>query len=218
MPTPFTTLIDNCLRYVSNGDCNYCAQGKYLKADKSECLDTCGTTYQAFEVDITANVVTISNDNLCITDNDNDEIHAPNINDSLDLAAIKCKNWVTVISSLGGTNASVGYTNVNPTPSSNHAWVEHPLDVYNTVTCPVWANTHLVDDVVKTTNATGRECDLYHDFGTNEFGCVKCPWGKVGSSTTFIEPATGKNSLGICETMNTCESNTKYKNINPYWN
>lgn len=167
-------------------------------------------------------MITVSNNNLCITDVPNDAIHAPILNSAtLDLAPIKCKDWVSVIDSIGGTNADVGYTNVNPNASNNHSWVEHPLDVYNEVSCPPWVTADEIDTVAKTNNATGRECDLYYDFGAKKYGCVKCPWGKVGSSTTYIEPVTGvttKSSLGSCEPMNTCESNTKYKNMNPYWN
>lgn len=165
-----------------------------------------------------ANVITIDDQNLCATDADNIEIKAPDLNNDYASKAIKCKNWVTNDTGMSSVDNTVDYTNVNPTASNNHSWVEHPLDVYNIVACPPWSNNDKIDGSATTTNATGRECALYHSFSATEFGCIKCPWGKVGSSTTYAVPKTGESTLGSCETLNTCESNTKYKNINPYWN
>ena len=43
--------------------------------------------------------------------------------------------------SLASTGDKLKYTNVNPNASNNHSWVEHPLDVYNFVNCPIYGAT-----------------------------------------------------------------------------
>lgn len=90
------------------------------------------------------------------------------------LLNVKCKNWVSLMKALYSTT-EVKYTNVNPNATNNHAIVENPLDVYNDVDCPVFDNTHKVDGATKTAASELRtDCDLFGDFGTNEYGCVKC--------------------------------------------
>ena len=61
--------------------------------------------------------------------------------DSYGNDAIKCKTWVTRTMSLASTGNKLKYTNVNPNASNNHSWVEHPLDVYNFVNCPIYGAT-----------------------------------------------------------------------------
>ena len=186
----------------------------------ADCNSTLAITMKYNSTNIGAGTpkVDLENLNMCAaSDSFNTSHTAPAVNGTSNID-IKCKNWITQIDGLT-SSSKVDYTNVNPNATNNHSWIEHPLDVYNSISCPTHADTHKVDGsaVANPTNPRSN-CELYHDFGSSKFGCVKCAWGKTGSKTTYAEPATGESSLGACENMSGCSTNTKYRNINAYWN
>jgi hypothetical protein len=64
---------------------------------------------------------------------------------------------------------------------------------------------HKVDGTAVVNKADVRsDCALFKNFGTDEYGCIKCAWGKVGNKLTYAEPFAGTHTLGACETMSSC--------------
>ena len=82
------------------------------------------------------------------------------------------------------------------------------MDVFNNVFCPVYTVNDTIDNINITDGTNSRhDCELFHDFGSNQYGCVKCKWGKTGNKITYATPTSGKSSLGMCELMNGCSVN-----------
>ena len=80
---------------------------------------------------------------------------------------IKCKNWITITLDFAADGDKLYYTNVNPNATNNHSWIEHPLDVYNFVSCPDYNAEHKVDGVVPANVSDIRsDCELYYRFSS----------------------------------------------------
>ena len=88
--------------------------------------------------------------------------------DSYGNDAIKCKNWITRTLFLISNGDKLNYTNVNPNATNNHSWVEHPLDVYNFVSCPDYNVTYKVDGAVPANVSSVRsDCQLFYRFASS---------------------------------------------------
>ena len=83
---------------------------------------------------------------------------------------IKCRTWITRTLYLTSNGDKLKYTNVNPNATNNHSWVEHPLDVYNFVSCPDYNVTYKVDGAVPADASSVRsDCQLFYRFASTPF-------------------------------------------------
>ena len=80
--------------------------------------------------------------------------------------------------------------------------------MFNNVSCPVYINNDTIDNINITDGTNSRpDCELFYDFGFNQYGCVKCKWGKTGNKIIYATPTSSQSSLGICELMDGCNVN-----------
>ena len=200
-------LISDCIKYESKTECGMCIDGKYLKKDKSECLENCGTfPFFAFNVVDGSNDVhkMVANNNMCgaaAVDN----VLMKAYDDEFTEIVVKCKpGKVTVVTAVLLT--PVRTSNVNLEGSLGN-WVKEIKDIKTSnpaVTCPTGAtkingNTPTEELVVN--------CDYYKLGSANEYGCVKCKHefhGKSDSDGKFIE---------ACTSMSSCRSGVTYGNL-----